>query len=303
MTDVPTAAPVIVRIYGGLGNQLFMYACGLALACRRQAPLLIHVGTLKSEQYRPFGLGIFKLRAAQADDRLVQNVRDFGDGKLSREWFHVRRSLGLANNPGYVRETGWRFDHAVLESSTPCYLKGHWMCERYFADQSSEVRRDLQFRDLAMGRNAEIAAEIAACPNAVSIHVRRGDYLAGSNAAIYASLGQTYYRHALEAIRQRVAQPRFFCFSDDPQAARRDLGLPADTVFVDHNGGAGHEDLRLMTLCRHHIIANSTFSWWGAWLAGSAGQVVVAPRRWWIHPDYDDTDIIPDRWLRIANEQ
>ena len=294
--------PVIVRIYGGLGNQLFMYACGLALACRRQAPLFMDVGVLASEQYRPFGLGIFTLRAGYADAGVVRRIRGFGESKLSREWFHVRRSLGLARNPGYVRESGWRFEPQVVAASTPCYLKGHWMCERYFADHAAEIRQDLTFREPPSGRNAEIAAEIAACPNPVSIHVRRGDYLAGGNAAIYASLGRSYYQQAVQEISNRVEHPRFFCFSDDPQAARTELNLPADTRFVDHNGNAGHEDLRLMTLCRHHIIANSTFSWWGAWLAGSPEQIVIAPRKWWIHPDYDDRDIIPERWLRVANE-
>lgn len=294
------SAPVIVRIYGGLGNQLFMYACGLALACRRQAPLQMDVGFLTSEQYRPFGLGIFNLRATFAEPGTVRRIRGFGDSKLSREWFHFRRSLGLAHNPNYVRESGWRFNAPVVTATTPCYLKGHWMSERYFADHAADIRQDLTFREPPTGRNAEIAAEIAACPNPVSIHVRRGDYLAGSNAAIYASLGQTYYRRALDAVRQRVAQPRFFCFSDDPQAARRELDLPPDTVFVEHNGTAAHEDLRLMTLCRHHIIANSTFSWWGAWLATGSDQIVIAPHQWWIHPDYDDTDIIPERWLRLV---
>ena len=297
-----SSAPVIVRIYGGLGNQLFMYACGLALACRRQAPLLMDVGVLASEQYRPFGLGVFKLRAQAADARLVRQIRGFGDSKLSREWFHVRRSLGLAHNPGYVREHGWRFDAQVLAAAAPCYLKGHWMCERYFADHAAEIRQDLTFREPPTGRNAEIAAEIAACANPVSIHVRRGDYLAGGNAAIYASLGRAYYQQAVSEISSRLERPRFFCFSDDPQAARAELDLPEDTVFIDHNGSAGHEDLRLMTLCRHHIIANSTFSWWGAWLAGGPEQIVVAPRQWWIHADYDDRDIIPERWLRVDNE-
>ncbi len=296
-----SSAPVIVRIYGGLGNQLFMYACGLALACRRQAPLLMDVGMLTSEQYRPFGLGVFKLRAPTADARLVRKIRGFGDSKFSREWFHIRRALGLAHNPGYVREHGWRFDAQVLAAAAPCYLKGHWMCERYFADHVAEIRQDLTFREPPIGRNAEIAAEIAACANPVSIHVRRGDYLAGGNAAIYATLGRTYYQQAVSKISTSLERPRFFCFSDDPQAARAELALPQDTLFIDHNGSAGHEDLRLMTLCRHHIIANSTFSWWGAWLAGGQGQIVVAPQQWWIHADYDDRDIIPERWLRVAN--
>ena len=294
-----TTGPVIVRIYGGLGNQLFMYACGLALACRRQAPLLMDVGFLTSEQYRPFGLGIFNLRATFAESETVRRIRGFGDNKLSREWFHFRRSLGLARYPDYVREKGWRFDPQVVTAATPCYLKGHWMSERYFSDHAADIRQDLTFREPPTGRNAEIAAEIAASSDSVSIHVRRGDYLAGSNSAIYASLGQTYYRRALAAMRQRVPQPRFFCFSDDPQAARRELDLPADSVFVEHNGTVAHEDLRLMSLCRHHIIANSTFSWWGAWLATASDQVVIAPHQWWIHPDYDDTDIIPERWLRL----
>lgn len=296
--DLP---PVIVRIYGGLGNQLFMYACGLALAERRGARLLIDVGHLSSELYRPFGLGVFRLRAEHADASLVRRIRGFGEGKLAREWYHVRRSLGLARTTTYVRETGWRFSPEVLAHPAPCYLKGHWMCERYFADQADAVRQDLAFREPPRGRNAELATLIASLDEAVSIHVRRGDYLVGGNQQIYARLGADYYRGAIATIRSKLTNPRFFCFSDDPQAARRDLDLPTDTVFVDHNGNAGHEDLRLMSLCRHHIIANSTFSWWGAWLGGNPGQVVVAPQTWWIHPDYDDRDIIPERWLRVAN--
>ena len=293
--------PVIVRIYGGLGNQLFMYACGLALACRRQRPLLIDVGGLGSEQNRPFALGNFDLRAlpATADD--VRHIRGFSDSKFSREWFNFRRSLGLTGNSRYIREKGWPFDPKMLEIPGPCYLKGHWLSEGYFADEAAAVRKDLRFRAPPSGRNAECAAQIADCPEAVSIHVRRGDYLAGGNESIYARLDHDYYKAALAHLHQHLKQPRFFCFSDDPQAARRELDLPEDTMFIDHNGDAGHEDLRLMSLCRHHVIANSTFSWWGAWLAEHPSQVVIAPQTWWIHPDYDDRDIIPARWIRVAN--
>ncbi len=293
--------PVIVRIYGGLGNQLFMYACGLALACRHQRPLRIDVGGLAWEQHRPFALGNFDLRAPPASAAEVRRIRGFSDSKLSREWFNFRRSLGLTGNTGFIRENGWRFDPKILDISGPCYLKGHWLSERYFADQAAAVRTDLRYRSPPAGRNAECATQIADCQESVSIHVRRGDYLAGGNESIYAGLDRDYYKAALAQLCQHLKQPRFFCFSDDPQAARRELDLPRETVFVDHNGSAGHEDLRLMSLCRHHVIANSTFSWWGAWLAEHPSQVVIAPKTWWIHPDYDDRDIIPARWLRVAN--
>lgn len=292
-------AAVIARIYGGLGNQLFMYACGLALAVRNGAPFQIDVGQLGAEGQRPFGLDVFTLRATRADAATIRAVRGFGDGKLSREWYNLRKSLGLARNPRYIRERSFRFDQRVVAHSAPAYLKGHWMCERYFADQAHEVRRDFAFASEPAGLNAELARTVRACASA-SIHVRRGDYLTGGNAQIYAQPGAGYYRRAVAQLRERIPDVRLFCFSDDPAWARGALGLPADTVFIAHNGAAGHEDLRLMSLCRHHIIANSTFSWWGAWLNPDPGKLVIAPATWYLHPDYDATDLVPDAWMRVA---
>ncbi len=297
---MPSSHVVIARIYGGLGNQLFMYACGLALAARNEVPLLLDVGQLGDEQQRPYGLGVFRLRATHADLATIRAVRGFSDGKLSSEWFRIRKSLGLAANPSYIREHGFRFDPRVVAHPVPAYLKGHWMCERYFADQATAVRRDLAFVDEPHGLNAELARAIGARMSA-SVHVRRGDYLNGGNQQVYAQPGSGYYQRAVQALRERVPDVQLYCFSDDPAWAKSALGLPPETVFVTHNGAAGHEDLRLMSLCRHHIIANSTFSWWGAWLNPNPAKIVIAPATWYLAGSgHDATDLVPESWLRIA---
>jgi hypothetical protein len=179
-------------------------------------------------------------------------------------------------------------------------LDGYWQSERYFADVSDRLRSEFTFKASAAGRNAEIAGEIAAV-NAVSLHVRRGDY--ATNPAMTAMHGICpidYYDRAVEFVIERVADPVFFLFSDDPDWVREHLKIDWAVVVVEHNDSdTGHEDLRLMGLCRHHVIANSTFSWWGAWLNPSPEKIVVAPKRWFAEDSIDTSDLLPADWVTL----
>lgn len=135
----------------------------------------------------------------------------------------------------------------------------------------------------------------------VSVHVRRGDYVTLASASAYHGLCTLdYYHRAIRHVAERVANPTLFVFSDDPEWTKANLHSPFPTHYVDHNpAGKAFQDLRLMSLCRHHILANSSFSWWGAWLSRSNGGLVIAPERWYA-VNRPTPDLIPARWIRMA---
>ncbi|HET6995265.1 MAG TPA: alpha-1,2-fucosyltransferase, partial [Chitinophagaceae bacterium] len=135
--------------------------------------------------------------------------------------------------------------------------------------------------------------------NAVSIHVRRGDYVNDKETnAVHGVCSIDYYREAINRLSGEISEPRFYIFSDDMDWARANLPIsPHLAVYVDNNQMASHEDLRLMSSCKHHIIANSSFSWWGAWLSDYAGKKVIAPRNWF--RTLENKDIIPNGWITL----
>jgi hypothetical protein len=162
------------------------------------------------------------------------------------------------------------------------YVEGFFESYHYPNAIETTLRNDLLFKEGPIGRNLDCLSAIRNCDISVSVHLRRGDYaveFSGENL-----LPVSYYRNAIEAARESLNPSKFFVFSDDIEFARTHLGSDEDMVFVDHNGEAeAHEDLRLMAACDHHIIANSTFSWWGAWLNPSKEKLVFAPDRWRKH--------------------
>jgi hypothetical protein len=181
-----------------------------------------------------------------------------------------------------------------------CYLRGYWQSPKYFASIEALVRKDFTVRQAIVGENLRVAKQIAAC-NAVSLHVRRGDFADNAETNRYhGTCGPEYYAAAEALLRQRVGDVTVFVFSDDPEWVRQNLRLESPMIVVGHNGpDQDYEDLRLMTLCRHHVIANSTFSWWGAWLSSNPAKTVVAPKRWFRGAEHSTADMIPQNWVRI----
>jgi hypothetical protein len=200
----------------------------------------------------------------------------------------------------HVRERQYHFDPRVLQLRGDVYLDGNWNSPKYFEDVAPLIRQEFTFRQPATGRNRELLAAIDAV-NAVSVHVRRGDYIADPKvASIHGTCGLDYYRACLDLIAERIRDPHFFLFSDDPQWVREHLSLKWPSTVVDHNGPLdGHEDMRLMSCCRHHIIANSGFSWWAAWLNPNPDKIVLAPRQWFSTTKHDTRDLIPAGWIRL----
>jgi hypothetical protein len=234
-----------------------------------------------------------------ASRREVRSLQGIDFARWPKIAKRLLKGAGLLKSSS-VRERHFHFDPEILQLRGSFHLDGYWQSEKYFADAEEAIRKDFSFREAADPANAALAAQIQAV-QAVSVHVRRGDYV--SNRVIGLRHGSStldYYQAALEVVQGRVVEPHYFVFSDEPQWAKDNLKIAGPAVYVEHNGpDHGCRDLQLMALCRHHVIANSSFSWWGAWLAQHAGQTVIAPKAWFNSADTRTDDLIPQGWLRL----
>jgi hypothetical protein len=287
---------IIVKLMGGLGNQLFQYAAGRRLAQSRAVPLQLDISWFASrpEEVTPrkYELEHFAIREEFASADQVRKYSRFSN-KLMGD---LRIALPLC--PQYVRERHFHFDERLMNLGSNVYLDGYWQSEKYFAEIGAIIRQEFTVKHAPAGLNKAIAEEIAAARSAVAIHVRRGDYSTNRATHDYHGLcPPEYYHEAVAQLAARLPDPRFYIFSDDPEWVSRNLHIDHPFTVLTHNGAENaHEDLRLMTLCRHHIIANSTFSWWGAWLSAHPEKTVIAPRRWFNDPAVNAADLLPAAW-------
>lgn len=293
---------VITKVFGGLGNQMFQYAAGRALASRVSQRIEIDTRLIYREGtfHNGFELSrIFTADPTHATDRSVGHLLGWRSPRLVQRV--LRRSKAKVLCGRYVPEPHFHYWQAFKELKGSCYLDGYWQSFLYFATIEAQLRSDFSFCVPLEHANARTAAHIAAAPQSVSIHVRRGDYISNSQAASHhGTASLEYYLAAVNLVTTRLTLPaRFFVFSDDIAWARTNLSLPEDTVFVDHNTGEdSHFDMQLMSRCQHNIIANSSFSWWAAWLNQNPVKIVIAPVRWFLSP-YDTTSLTPPSWIRI----
>lgn len=287
---------IVFQAQGGLGNQLFQYSAARRLALQNHCTLVVDhhwFGHPRSgETPRPLELTRYSvaMRLATAFEML--------------RWTPIRSRWGRYLKPliplTLVREQGHALNRAVLSAPSNIYLSGYWQSETYFADIRQQLLTELTPlcppgpEDLALMESIQQS-------NSVSVHVRRGDYVKLASASSYHGLCTlNYYRKAIHYIADRVHSPTLFVFSDDPEWTKAHLKSPFPAHYVDHNPPEkAFQDLRLMSLCQHHIIANSSFSWWGAWLSRSEDGLVIAPERWYA-VDRPTPDLVPSRWIRLA---
>lgn len=285
---------IISFLNGGLGNQMFQYACGRSLADRLGVEFALDLRHFDGNAQYEFTLDRFNLR-----HRPIETTKLPPDRHKAPMRYLLWRGLRLS--PQLLREAGLGYNAAIETATDGPYLKGYWQSERYFADNADNIRSDFTLIDPPDPANSK-ALDAIASTAAVSLHIRRGDYV--SDAATNATHGvcsMDYYQHAARHIAEATGEdPLIFAFSDDPDWVRDNLILPFEMRFIDHNDGVrGYEDLRLMAACRHHIVANSSFSWWGAWLNPSPDKIVVAPEKWFANPKIHNPDIVPEAWVKV----
>lgn len=284
---------VVVRLMGGLGNQMFQYAAGRTLAARLGVTLVLDIADCQADPRRRYELDRLQTvcRIADFDIRGCFSKRA---GLLSR----VAKRILSRLDPRVYREPGFSYDPGVRMLAAPVYLDGYWQSEKYFSDIADTLRREFTPAEPLSEANAALARRIGA-ENAVSLHVRRGDYVSDpTTAAFHGLCSLDYYRRAVDHVSRAVADPHFYLFSDDPDWVRKNLSLGHPCTVVDGNPDNGVADMALMRTCSHHIIANSSFSWWGAWLGQNPGKIVVAPGHWFKEPR-DTRDLIPEQWVTL----
>lgn len=292
---------IIVNCLGGLGNQMFQYALGRALSLRRKAPFRLDAGDFDWYALREYQLEkFFTLKAELATRDELRQVLGFRASAWVRKLL-LKKRFAAFRGEKLVIEPQVAYWPPVLSAPEDCYLVGHWFSEKYFKDFEETIRADFAFKTPLSGLNAGLAGQIGACES-VSVHVRRGD-MANNPAtlAVHGVCSPGYYKAAAGHIAKSVNNPEFFVFSDDIQWAKGNIALGPKCRYIDHNKGEDTcSDMRLMSLCRHHIIANSSFSWWGAWLNPDPRKIVVAPERWFA-ADWDSSDIIPPSWTKLPD--
>ena len=273
----------IVKVHYGLGNQLFQYALARSLAVRRNADFRLDKSFFSTDVFaehpRVYQLDQFNIlqRLATADEIRYYTRPNY--------WQRGLRAIERRIMPYYkqrvVNEIRLDFDENIFNVNDSAYLAGYWQDIRYFSDIEDDLRKELTFRHPPTGRNKELFDKINTT-DSISLHIRRGDYLTDSFTVVNVGCCDAdYYRRAIEEIIKDVSDPVFYIFSDDPGWVKENFHIPFPVVYVDNNPEENAvEDLRLMRSCKYHITANSSFSWWGAWLSGHGNKKVIAPRVW-----------------------
>ena len=296
---------IIVSIYGGIGNQMFQYACAKAVALKLCVELKLDISLLcdstNSDNFtiRDYELGAFRIKDQIASVKEVRqyvpNINKSSD--LTKKLFGLKRLLN--KNTFYYENTKFQFEDRINLIDDNTLIFGYFQTEKYFESIREELLNIFRLKDVIDIENKLILKGINS-ENAVSIHVRRGDYLKLS----YQELDlPSYYLKAIEIINKKVQNPVFYIFSDDQLWVEDNFKkIDIKKVFIKNNiEKKSFMDLFLMSQCKHNICANSTFSWWGAWLNTNPGKVVITPEKWFKQGEFENNtfDLIPDSWLQI----
>jgi Glycosyl transferase family 11 len=297
---------IVVRLRGGLGNQLFQYAAGRALAEHHGVALKLDLYTYTRHKYRTFELGNFNIDCIEATRQEVHQYT--GSNPIGR-FFNKRENY--LRSPKVFAQPHYHYYEDFFKLPPDLYLSGYWQSEKYFAAHRDEFLKRYVPRHPMDLKNQEYLEQIQKT-NSVGLHVRRGDYIGQQYNQFYGGLQEDYYRKAVSLVKEKIDSPTFFVFSDDLGWCRKNLDLDL-AVFVEGNSGVNaFKDLGLMAACQHNVIANSTFSWWGAWLNQNPDKFVVGPRQWFkksynekrepVYPCryYNTKDLLPGDWTTIG---
>lgn len=291
---------IISKIIGGLGNQMFQYAAGRALSLNSAYSLKLDVsGFDRYKLHQGFELSrIFNGPFALASDQDVKRLLGWQRSPWAQRYLLNNRLAGLRSSR-FIVEPHFNYWAGIKDTPDHSYMIGYWQSEKYFNIAKKSIQSDFTFKLPMSARNSDISDKITHC-NSVGLHVRRGDYVKNAKTReVHGLASIEYYDLAIRYVSDKVDRPHLFIFSDDIDWVKVNLKTHLPTSYLDHNHGQdSYIDMRLMSLCRHQILANSSFSWWGAWLNRSAGKIVIAPKKWFAN-GVDAADLIPGDWISL----
>ncbi len=297
---------IIIKLFGGLGNQLFQYALGRHLALKSALPLFLDAESgFQNDFYkRTYSLHVFHTQAKLLDTKTVRLLHRFQNPLGRRDKLHNWIDKHLKEiNPVFIYENHYQFDEAILttEIKPLTYFSGYWQSEKYFKSIENVLRQDLIFKEGIPEKNLRIAEAIQS-ENSVCLHVRRLLGIADGKineegVKFHGSIDLPFYQKAIDLMAQKQENLHFYIFGDFIDWAKEHIQLSFPCTFVE--GNLDYQDLQLMSLCKHHIIPNSTFAWWSAWLNTNPQKIVIAPDAWFADKTVNTKDIYPESWIRI----
>lgn len=288
---------VVVRLYGGLGNQMFQYALGRHLALSNNTDLLLDVSWFENDPLRDY-----ELKSLNVEAGILSRSRFI----VYKNWWELlsKRVLGFLTRRELfrgIKEEGVHcFEALPLDEKGALYLDGYWQVWQHLESIKEVLWSDFSFQG-ELGIEAKLLLQGIKSEESVSLHIRRGDYVNDSRVnEAHGVCSMEYYRQAVDLIAKRVVNPVFFVFSDDIEWVRENLVLDYPVYYED--GGSERpcaEAMTLMSQCKHNIIANSTFSWWGAYLNQNAEKIVIAPSSWYAL-EVESKDLLPEGWVKLS---
>lgn len=294
---------IIIKVNGGLGNQMFQYAFGrgisLALGVEMKLDISWFNAIAEQDTIRHYELNCFSTKIEIASTDEVKKIK----GRMLHLPRRVRNFLSklkLLSQKSYFLEKYYHYDSSVALCPDKSYFEGYWQSYRYFDKYREIIREDFIYKD-ALSETNKKYKEYIVSQNSVSLHIRRGDYVTNSNANGYHGVSSLdYYYSAMNYIAQRVEDAHFFIFSDDIEWVKENLNSQEKMTFAENKANTkAFEEIYLMSLCQHNIIANSTFSWWGAYLNVHNEKIVIAPKIWFKDTEINTNDLIPESWIRM----
>lgn len=295
---------ITMKLAGGLGNQLFQYACGRSLAKKYATALTLdtsfyhrHLWRRSLREAAELGTALFGLTGFNTT--LEQINRDRRHYNLDKFQLPSDIQLTRRTEKTEVRESdSFVFDRKIRQAGDNKVYEGYFNSYKYFQDISDELRSELRLRPEIEASLPQDLLKKIVTTDSISLHIRRGDYVTRPEASRYhGTIGLDYYQTGVKITSSKVTAPVFFIFSDDIEWCRENIKLGYETIFV--GGLKNYQDLRLMSLCRHHIIANSSFAWWGAWLDPKPGKMVIAPKRWLAEGEIKTNDLFLADWISL----
>ncbi len=291
---------IFVKLMGGLGNQMFQYAAAKALSVRHGVTLKVDLSFLNDRSDREnFTFREYELDCFDNPIQIATNKELSIFNPPNKIISSLKSFLGISGPMRYCENT-FKYNESFSELPNEILLEGYFQSEKYFLQIRSLLLQDFKWRSPASGVNLSLIENIKST-NSVSIHIRRGDF--AENKVINSFHGLcdiNYYKRAILHINQKTENVFFFIFSDDINWAKKEIGMSSNMIYIDHNiGKESYWDMRLMSYCKHNIIANSSFSWWAAWLNENQSKIVCAPEKWFNNENIDTSDLIPSAWTII----
>lgn len=266
---------IIVNLTGGLGNQMFQYVFGRYLSIKHKTLLKYHFTNALFNTQRRFELDVFNIKTAEASSEDLQKFGIIQNRVLNRLFYLFDERCGIQFNKHIMTQRyPYTFNSNYLTIKDNSYIQGYWADERYFKNIENIIRKEFTPKEKLDEKNQKILEKIQKT-NSVSIHVRRGDYVTNKTGPKF--IGLDYYKNATKNIEKKVKNSVFFVFSDDIPWCKKNLDqFFNDAHYINYNTEKNsYKDLILMSACKHNIIANSSFSWWGGWLNINLNKIVI----------------------------